>query len=943
MASPTDRKNQQVWDALEIGAFKQALQLCNKRLKKGEKSDYLLTLKAHTLTLLATPAALSEALQILQQLSTQTPPVESIEALRLLSRTWNNLGSAHAEEISKLMERAVKYRPSDENLAKEWFWGTVRSLDWRGAQKAAMSLQKGFPGRREYWFWAVISCLLLHNSLPENAPDKKLFGMLAYKMISKSVSDTPADTTVIPPRAIQTSQEINLFLELLPYVSPSAATTESLKLLNSGNLGVDSKIGSGDWWGLVRKRLDLLEESKNFQGVFDATATLLEGQKQEDAEEKENGDGEKETNGESSCGHGCSHDHQEEEPKPRTDDWRVWDGFVTSAGELYHQSIKEPGIKALETILAHRASATDANSRNADLALVKFASLFYDKENGPEGTPMLLEACKEYFVKTGEKSCCFEDLERYLQMLDEGQQKEFLMYIGGIVDGLEESDEKSKIAKTASQINYQKFTYLLTFSSLPTTIPSDITSKLNLFITASLKIYIASLTLGSNLLATDNQYGDDAALLSVMGLIRLSLLHPSRSLDAQAPLYQAIIILETLLTKSKHNYQALLLLVRLYLLIGAVDKAVEIWPRLNVKQIQNDTLSHFMLTRISTFLPGDHRVEALLRDARKIYDSSKTQTPSMVVLAFERGGYAQTMGFLEFAERVAGSMCKGMWEIERRRSARLSTHNHQHQHDIAEVEVPEKVWDNRDFGVVVSCEAGREKGSKRFEELFRIGATPGEGWLRAFAAVEDAVGFLLGQTTEWRSVGERVGSILEREEFTEAEKGFLTAFRLIAEIIDAVVVKDAEKATQGLNEVLEFFRSRSLASLVATLELTPEAPLINWAFSHTANLLLDLTGLVSLITSYVSSAKTIKPLPSKTLLADIAKAIKQLKEEVTSKVKCVREELDKEDGALQGIVDRVLREEEGDVGKVLGLEGVFGGVERVAEGVGKVWKVVGRF
>ena len=41
MASVADRKNKQVWDAIESENWKQALQLCAKRMKKGEKSDYL--------------------------------------------------------------------------------------------------------------------------------------------------------------------------------------------------------------------------------------------------------------------------------------------------------------------------------------------------------------------------------------------------------------------------------------------------------------------------------------------------------------------------------------------------------------------------------------------------------------------------------------------------------------------------------------------------------------------------------------------------------------------------------------------------------------------------------------------------------------------------------------------------------------------------------------
>lgn len=109
--------------------------------------------------------------------------------------------------------------------------------------------------------------------------DKKLFGQLAYRMISKSRTDTPTDTTVVPHRAIQTSQEVGLYLEVLPYVAPDSATAtkEALELLGSSNLGVDSKIGSGDWWGLVRRQLDLLEESGNWMEVWKACEGLLHG------------------------------------------------------------------------------------------------------------------------------------------------------------------------------------------------------------------------------------------------------------------------------------------------------------------------------------------------------------------------------------------------------------------------------------------------------------------------------------------------------------------------------------------------------------------------------------------------------------------------------------------------------------------------------------------
>ena len=41
MSSAVDRRNKQVWEAIDANNFKQALQLCLRRIKKGEQGDYL--------------------------------------------------------------------------------------------------------------------------------------------------------------------------------------------------------------------------------------------------------------------------------------------------------------------------------------------------------------------------------------------------------------------------------------------------------------------------------------------------------------------------------------------------------------------------------------------------------------------------------------------------------------------------------------------------------------------------------------------------------------------------------------------------------------------------------------------------------------------------------------------------------------------------------------
>ncbi|PUU75799.1 N-acetyltransferase B complex non catalytic subunit-domain-containing protein [Tuber borchii] len=172
---------------------------------------------------------------------------------------------------------------------------------------------------------------------------------------------------------------------------------------------------------------------------------------------------------------------------------------------------------------------------------------------------------------------------------------------------------------------------------------------------------------------------------------------------------------------------------------------MEIYPPLGIKQIKNDTLAHILLTRISALHPSSNKTEPLLKEALKIYETSRNQTPGMLVLAYERGSYAQMMGFLEFADRASRSVCRGMWEIKERRLARPrpSLAAQQKNGELMR-DGDENIWDNRDFSVVISCERSSQRP---FEETFRVGATSGENWAKGFSAVERLVEHFLTLTT----------------------------------------------------------------------------------------------------------------------------------------------------------------------------------------------------
>ena len=120
---------------------------------------------------------------------------------------------------------------------------------------------------------------------------------------------------------------------------------------------------------------------------------------------------------------------------------------------------------------------------------------------------------------------------------------------------------------------------------------------LEAFVCNCLRLYEISLTLGSKLPSSERRPGDDAAVLAVMAMLHL--------VGLQEPHYglRCVILLDFLLARSRHNYDALLLQVRLNLFLGTGSMAVERYSQLCIKNIQHATLSWILSTRISTLHP----------------------------------------------------------------------------------------------------------------------------------------------------------------------------------------------------------------------------------------------------------------------------------------------------------------------------------------------------
>lgn len=117
------------------------------------------------------------------------------------------------------------------------------------------------------------------------------------------------------------------------------------------------------------------------------------------------------------------------------------------------------------------------------------------------------------------------------------------------------------------------------------------------FVSNCLRLYRLSLHFDIKLPASDRLPGDDAAVLAAMGLIRMY-----KKGDRKA-LLRSVVVLESILSQSKHNYDALLILVRLYMFMGTGSLAMQHYAQLSIKNLQHATLSWVLFTRISTIHP----------------------------------------------------------------------------------------------------------------------------------------------------------------------------------------------------------------------------------------------------------------------------------------------------------------------------------------------------
>ena len=227
-----------------------------------------------------------------------------------------------------------------------------------------------------------------------------------------------------------------------------------------------------------------------------------------------------------------------------------------------------------------------------------------------------------------------------------------------------------------SEINSLKLEYHLVISRDDSLAQEDLLYE---FVNSCLRLYRISLDLGLHLTQSDRKPGDDAAILAAMGLIRLSKIGPKNLL------LRSVIVLENLLVHSKHNFDALLILVRLYMFLGAGTLAMERYHRLLVKNLQHATISWVLYTRISTIHPYPARSPNALFTmdpldeigvATSWFSLARDLNHKSIRTIQTHGHWNMFIDGLATNDYVANSISKYLLLVERERIRRLRSLSH---------------------------------------------------------------------------------------------------------------------------------------------------------------------------------------------------------------------------------------------------------------------------
>lgn len=361
-----ERRLRPIFESIEIGNYKKALQDVEKVLKKNPTIQCGRALKAWAYIRLGRD---EESATLIKALEAETPSESTtLHVMTLCYKETDQL-----DKICALFTNASKLHPGNEELLSQLFIAHMRVNDFKAQQTVALQLYKLKP-RNPFYFWAVMSVVLQALRGPDRNDQQKskLLLSLAQRMVDKLIAENK----------LEASQEVQLYLQILQY---QEKYQEMLDFLEGP---VCQKLYPGAPHSI---KIDLLKRLNKWGDLNKLMKTLLEAD---------------------------------------PDRWDYYQEYIQSTFELIKSQEKPPEtdhtVDMCHEFICGIMESQPRKHRGPYLARLELNRLMvenkYDREQlFGDLTDLLLD----YFRMFGDKTCCANDLKLFLEYVEPAKRPGF--------------------------------------------------------------------------------------------------------------------------------------------------------------------------------------------------------------------------------------------------------------------------------------------------------------------------------------------------------------------------------------------------------------------------------------------------------------------------------------------------------------------------------------
>ncbi|KAL3858112.1 hypothetical protein ACJMK2_012723 [Sinanodonta woodiana] len=665
-----ERRLRPIYDCLDNGNNKKALQEADKVLKKQKTCQTAKVLKALALLRLGRQ---DESTQLLVEVHAEHPTDEAaLQAMAICYREVHKM-----ELIVDMYENAHKAKPDNEDILSALFMSYVRTGNHQKQQQTAMVLHKLKPQKNPYYFWAIMSIVMQAHNCKDPKLSKTMYLPLAERMTEKYVKESK----------IEAEAEVRLYLIILELLEKWDVALELLQ----GYLG-DKFVSELNF--REQTVAELYVKLKKWPEANAAYKNML---------------------------------------KKNPDQWNYWQEYVKATVELCEKPCpedernedidctEEKAIIFINNCV--KSCKDDRPLRGPYLAQLELIRQAQNRRNEPDrrfGDPV--ELLKVYFDLFGDRTCCFSDVKLFLQMLTEAEQSRFIESLESSCP-LFNSGEPKKYAENVNEMQrhttvLQTSRYLGFHDRLSTEGKLELAEDL-------LDRYKNGLKFGENFLSTELQPCDIYLLLASDIFIDVCQKTANSKL-----IWQIVIHLEKGLKKSPSNFQMKLILIKLYCTMGAFGPCPVLYDGMEIKHVMNDTLGHVVSNHVARL--GHYTAAcAMYGTMLRFFTVNHKETTEYLISSYKFGSFAKIHEFVKFREKLQNSLQYASATAERMLlDLVLETDSHtKTEQMITYMEIdPEKdkteydeLCDNRDFAVMTNCEPPsrfnlKELQQKSFEE-----------------------------------------------------------------------------------------------------------------------------------------------------------------------------------------------------------------------------------